>query len=92
MVDLRAMSEDPRRLHKVTVDSEICMGCQKCLKACDYGVYKWDKENKCAIAAYSEDCVACLQCMYYCPSGAIKVEEATIAFFDSLFDPFGMND
>ena len=91
-MDLRAMSKDPRRLHKVTVNSDVCMGCRKCLMYCDFGVYEWDKENNCAIGAHSEECVACKQCMYYCPSGAITVQEAPLAFFDPLYDPLGMND
>ena len=89
---LRDMKDDPRRLHHVSVDHDKCMGCQRCIHACCYDVYKWDKENKWPIAAYSEECVACLQCMYYCPSGAITVKQASLAFFDALYDPFGLND
>lgn len=89
---LKEMNNDPRRLHKVSVDSRKCMGCKRCLKACAYDVYRWNKENGYAEAAYSEECVCCMQCMFYCPSGAISIERAPIAFFDSLYDPFGMND
>lgn len=89
---LRDMKDDPRRLHQVKVDPQKCMGCKRCLKACAYDVYKWDGENKVSVAAYSEECVGCIQCAYYCPAGAITIKQATIAFFDSLYDPFGMND
>lgn len=89
---LRDMKNDTRRLHQVTVDSEKCMGCKRCIKVCAYDVYRWDEEKNAADAAYSEECVACVQCMYYCPSGAIQIKQATVAFFDSLYDPFGLND
>lgn len=89
---LKAMSNDPRRLHKMTVNSDLCMGCRKCLITCNFDVYEWDKEKNCAVAEHSEQCVACKQCLYYCPSGAITMEEATIAFFDTLYDPLGAND
>ena len=44
------------------------------------------------MAAYDEECVTCYQCMYFCPAGAITVTEAELAFYDQLYDPFGMND
>lgn len=86
------MKNDPRRLHKVQVNDAKCMGCMKCVRTCCYEVYKWDKENRRPIPAYSEECVACLQCMYYCPAGAIEVVPAQVAFYDPLFDPLGLND
>ena len=42
---IRKMGEDSRRLAKVTVDPDLCMGCQKCIRTCCYDVYKWDKEK-----------------------------------------------
>lgn len=87
--DLR---EDLRRLNHVTVDPDLCMGCKKCLHTCCYDVYKWDPEKKVSVAAYEEECVTCYQCMYFCPAGAITVTEAELAFYDQLYDPFGMND
>lgn len=89
---LKDMGKDPRRLHQVSVDPDKCMGCRRCLKACAYDVYKWDKEQRVAVAAYSEECTGCMQCMYYCPSGAISFQAAPLAFFDPLYDPFGYND
>jgi NAD-dependent dihydropyrimidine dehydrogenase PreA subunit len=90
IMELKEMKNDTRRLHKVKVNNDVCMGCMKCVRTCCYGIYKWDKENKQPIAAYPEECVACLQCMYYCPSGAIEVEQATLAFFDPLYDTLGL--
>lgn len=89
---LREMGDDQRRLAKVTVDSDLCMGCQKCIRTCCYDVYKWDKENRLAVPAYSEECVECYQCMYYCPSGAIKIEAAELAFYDSIYDGLDLNN
>lgn len=89
---LKAMGDDPRRLHHVTVDANKCMGCKRCVHVCCYGVYEWDAAGRHSVAAHDEECVACLQCMYYCPVGAIEVHEAELAFFDPLYDSFGLND
>lgn len=89
---IKEMGNDARRLAKVTVDKDLCMGCQKCIRTCCYDVYKWDKENRLSIAAYSEECVECYQCMYYCPAGAIKIEAAELAFYDSIYDGLGLNN
>ncbi len=89
---LRDMKNDPRRLHQVTVDPQKCMGCKRCLKACAYDVYKWNEEKHVSEAAYSEECVCCTQCAYFCPAGAITIKQASVAFFDSLYDPFGLNN
>lgn len=91
-MNLKEMGNDLRRLAKVTVDKDLCMGCQKCIRTCCNDVYKWDKENKLAVVAYPEECVECYQCMCYCPSGAIKVEAATMAFYDTLYDGLGLNN
>jgi NAD-dependent dihydropyrimidine dehydrogenase PreA subunit len=89
---IKEMAHDTRRLHKVKVNGDICMGCKRCIKTCIYSVYKWDKEKKEPVPAYSEECTACLQCEYYCPSGAINIENAAVAFYDTFYDPFGLND
>ncbi len=89
---MKEMGDDPRRLAKVTVNSGLCMGCQKCIRTCCNDVYKWDKDQNLAVAAYSEECVECYQCMFYCPSGAITIEPATLAFYDSIYDGLGLND
>ena len=91
-MDIKEMRHDSRRLHKVKVDTDKCMGCMKCVKTCCYDVWEWDKENRKATPAYPEECVACMQCAYFCPAGAIEIEQATVAFFDPLFDPFDLND
>lgn len=89
---IKEMGDDARRLAKVTVDPELCMGCQNCIRTCCYDVYKWDKEKRLATAAYSEECVECYQCMFNCPAGAIQIEAATLAFYDSIYDGLGLNE
>lgn len=93
MLDItQELADDPRRLHKVSVDLNVCMGCQSCARVCCYGVWEWDDQTRTPTPAYSEECVACLQCMYFCPSGAIDIKQASISFFDLLYDPLGAND
>lgn len=86
------LQDDPRRLNSVTVDTELCMGCMKCIRTCCNEVYEWNPAERLATAAYPEECVSCYQCMYFCPAGAITVKEAELAFYDQLYDPLGMND
>lgn len=91
-MEIKDMIHDKRRLHKATVNTDICFGCMRCVRTCCYDVWRWDVDEKLPVPAYSEECVACLQCMYYCPSGAITIIPAEVAFYDPLYDPFGMND
>lgn len=91
-MDIKEMKNDARRLHKATLDKDKCMGCKRCVKTCCHDVWKWDGEAHLPIPAYSEECVACLQCMYFCPAGAIHIEQASVSFYDPLFDPCGLND
>lgn len=86
------IKDDPRRLNTVTVDHDKCMGCMSCMRVCCYDVYEWDPVERLSTAAYPEECVNCYQCMYYCPAGAIQVTQSELAFYDPLYDPFGLND
>ena len=61
------LQDDPRRMNKVTVDPDLCMGCMKCIRTCCYDVYEWDPVEKMSTAAYPEECASCYQCMYFCP-------------------------
>lgn len=91
-MDIKEMENDARRLHRPTIDTDVCMGCMRCVKTCCYDVWKWNATDHLPEPAYPEECVACLQCMYYCPSGAIFIEQASVSFYDPLFDPCNLND
>jgi len=83
---------DAKRMPQVTVNQDACQGCKSCFKTCVYGVYRWDKKANVSVAAYPEECVACLQCAMNCPANCIKVIPPAVAFYDPLYDPFGLND
>lgn len=61
-------------MNKITVDTELCIGCKICYKACFIDVIRWDEKENRPVSAYPEDCVACMYCQAHCPKGAIKVE------------------
>lgn len=86
------MQFDERRINHVTVNPDMCQGCRTCLHVCIYGVYRWNKEEHVAEAAYPEDCTACRHCEYYCPAKAITVTPQEVVFYDAVYDPLGLND
>ncbi|MCD7865957.1 MAG: 4Fe-4S dicluster domain-containing protein [Clostridiales bacterium] len=61
-------------MNKINFDSEKCIGCKICYKACFIDVIRWDEENKRPYAAYPEDCVNCCYCIAECPRGAVDID------------------
>lgn len=60
----------PKRRYDVIFDSEKCINCGKCVKACNFDAFVKDdlvrfEENK---------CLGCTLCVSHCPVGAIGLE------------------
>ena len=65
---------------KVTVDENLCKGCELCVTACPRGLMQLDKSRLNAKGYHpsmmtdEEKCVGCAMCAMMCPDVAIKVE------------------
>ncbi len=65
---------------KVTVNNEICKGCEMCVIACPKNILELDKSvtnSKGYHPAHVKDekeCTGCGSCTIMCPDVAIKVE------------------
>lgn len=56
----------------VTVESELCIGCEECAKACPARIFVVESGK--AIAS-NDECLGCQSCATVCPVGAITVDE-----------------
>lgn len=52
-------------LYRYHIDSEKCIGCGVCQKACKLDIAVWKNPN-------SVDCIRCGECRHACPNGAIR--------------------
>ena len=63
------------------IDSEACIGCGRCVRACASGgiVVEGDRPNRCA--RVTDGCILCGGCVDACPVNAISIErdEAAVA-------------
>ena len=65
---------------KVTVDENLCKGCELCVAACPRGLMQLDKTRINAKGYHPstmtdpEKCIGCAMCAMMCPDVAIKVE------------------
>lgn len=56
----------------VTVDNEVCIGCEECTKACPAQILEMEDQKAQVVG---DDCLGCLSCETVCPASAIKVTE-----------------
>ncbi|NLV50893.1 MAG: 4Fe-4S binding protein [Clostridiales bacterium] len=59
--------------HTILYDSEKCIGCKLCYKACFVDVIRWDETKKQPVFRYVEDCEHCFSCQAVCPKDCITV-------------------
>lgn len=65
---------------KVTIDRNLCKGCELCVNACPRKILALDKDTinakgyHCATVINEENCIGCAMCAMMCPDVAIKVE------------------
>ncbi len=64
---------------KVSVDSEQCMACARCVENCSYGVFRMEDG---VVRVSSRHCVACHRCLAMCPRDAISIESRPIDYRD----------
>jgi len=64
--------------HARVIDERVCIGCQKCLKACDR-VFALPRPRFDAVQNITVKCHLCFgdpQCVKYCPTGALRFEKS----------------
>ena len=65
---------------KITVDENLCKGCELCVTACPRGLLALDKTRinskgyHPSMLVDEEKCIGCAMCAMMCPDVAIKVE------------------
>ena len=64
----------------ITVDENLCKGCNICITFCTRNVYKQSKELDkkgvhLPVPVNEEKCIQCTHCAILCPDQAITVEE-----------------
>ena len=60
---------------KITIDSEKCVGCGKCIEGCPAEVLELqplENKKKC-VPVHPENCIYCVYCMDHCDYEAICV-------------------
>jgi len=78
-----ALKKDEDVVH---LDLEKCTGCRKCIKACPFGVIRWDDNFKKIVKC--ELCNGAPACVDICPSGAILFETLDFEAPDSISSNF----
>lgn len=74
------MAAKTKYIGKITVDTEICKGCNLCVSICPKDVMALDREvlnskgYNPAVCTDEEECIACGFCGIICPDSAITVE------------------
>jgi uncharacterized protein len=54
------------------LDTDLCIGCKRCVESCTHGAASWNKEKK-RLSIFFHNCTYCRHCMLVCPAKAIKI-------------------
>ncbi|MBN1293223.1 MAG: DUF362 domain-containing protein [Candidatus Latescibacteria bacterium] len=77
-------TETRRKIHRLegglTIDSEKCIYCLKCFKACPNEAI-WKNDEKKEISFFFHNCTYCQHCVMICPEDAIAMEDRTFEDF-----------
>jgi len=68
----------------ISVDDQVCTGCQVCAHICPHAVFEM-REKK-AVLSFEERCVECGACELNCHDGAIRVTKGTGCLFAIIRD------
>jgi NAD-dependent dihydropyrimidine dehydrogenase PreA subunit len=58
----------------VSIDEELCTGCQECSAGCPAHLLKFNGE-KTEVKGDPSDCLGCESCVIVCAAGAISITE-----------------
>jgi heterodisulfide reductase subunit A-like polyferredoxin len=58
----------------VSIDEEICTGCQQCSEGCPARILGFNGE-KAYVSGDATECMGCEACVTVCPSGAVSISE-----------------
>ena len=61
---------------RISLDTELCKGCEICVDRCPTDVYEMSGEgvDRYPVATTPEDCIDCSKCELLCPDFALEVE------------------
>lgn len=59
---------------KIIINQDECIGCKRCVNACNVDALRLNEETKKAEAKYIDECEFCLICEEQCPKQCIRVE------------------
>jgi iron only hydrogenase large subunit-like protein len=70
----------------ITNDSERCVGCNRCIRACpvEEANIAYESDSKILVKVDDKKCIACGACISVCPHGSRSYEDDTQRFFDDL--------
>lgn len=61
-------------MYIVSIDPDLCTGCDECADACPAKILKFNGE-KTEVVGDETECMGCETCVTVCPSGAVSITE-----------------